>query len=380
MQQNTSFQKGLDKMSKVVYSLMFGLHDYVGHIYQYHCSISKVCKINSWKHIGLVPKDCKIDVPSSWEKVLAKGGWENKSLKQNLASTWKNFLFFKKFLKNKNSNDVLFIENFSLYNVLSIILALLFARPSCQFWILHRFVFPKYGIKTILYKAFHRMIKLRVGKNQLVLLTDSDLLAKEQSSLFKTEVTVVPIPHTKASDSTKNNSEEVSIWWPGGSTRWDKGLDYINMLSKELQLARGMKLFVANSAQGKIFDSENVIYLPTSLSTEEYYKLMKSVNLILLPYIPSEYKLRTSGIFVEAIASGAKVITFKNTWMAHELGKYNLDKYLAIDLEEFSLDRVMQVAKLNLEDKLDFMKSEYTAFHSEISLANVIKNLNFKHF
>jgi len=365
-------------MSKVIYSLMFGLHDYVGHIYQYHSSISKICEINSWEHIGLVPKNCKIDIPKSWKKLLAKGGWEDKSLKQNIISFWKNFLFFKNFLRNRKSDEVLFIEHFSLFNVLSLVLSLFFTKPKCQFWVLHRSVFPKFGIKTIAYKAFHWLVKLKSGRNHLVLLTDSDLLAKEQSSLFKKKVTVVPIPHTNISSGIeKKYSEEISMWWPGGSTRWDKGLDYVNALSRQLQSKKGIKLILADSAVGKILKSENVIYLPTSLGSEKYYKLMKSVNIVLIPYIPSEYKLRTSGIFVEAITSGAKVITFKNTWMAYELGKYGLEEYLAINPEEFCFERVMQVIQLNLDDKIKFMKNEYEAFHSENNYANLIKDLSF---
>jgi len=365
-------------MPRVIYSLMFGLNDYVGHIYQYHSSISKICKINSWEHIGLVPKDCKIDIPKSWKNVLAKGGWENKSLKQNLVSSWKNFLFLKKFLRDRKSNDVLFLEHFSVFNIFSLVLSLLFTRPNCQFWVLHRFVFPKYGIKTVLYKVFHWLVKKKVGREHLVLLTDSDLLAKEQLILFKNAVRVVPIPHTNISDSNPENKylEGISMWWPGGSTRWDKGLDYINALSKQLLSKKEVKLIVAESAKGKIVDSENIVYLPTSLSSDKYYKLMKSVSLILVPYIPSEYKLRTSGIFVEAIAAGATVVTFKNTWMAYELGKYGLEDYLAINPEEFSLDRVMQIIDFNLDDKIKSMKNEYIVFHSENNYANVIKNLS----
>jgi hypothetical protein len=354
---------------KRIYSLMFGLKDYIGHIYQYHLSIAKVCKLNHWDHKGLIPKNCKIkDLPKSWQKVLADTDWENKNIWQNVVSCWQNYLFLKKFLKKTSENEIIFLEHFSVFNIFSLILGILFSKPKCSFWILHRFVFSSKRIKTTLYKILNALIK-----KKLTLLTDSDLLAKEQTQLFKREVNVVPIPHTKGDVSTtkKINHSNITIWWPGGSVRWDKGLDYIKLLSNQITTRKGVSLVLANSAKAKIFKSENIIFLSTDLSSDEYYKQMKATDLILLPYIPREYKLRTSGIFVEAITCGTKVITFKGTWMSYELEKYGLNN-LAINPEEFSIDKILEIYQLDLADKFQNMVIEYTKFHSEKNLASVL--------
>ena len=358
---------------------MFGLSNYIGHIYQYHRSISKICDLNLWQHVGLVPKDCQIEVPKSWEKVLSNGSWENKNLKLNLISCWKNFIFLKKFLGKRKSYDALFLEHFSVFNVLSLIGAIFFTCPKCQFWILHRYLFSKCGIKTILYKILHFLIKIKGGKEKLILLTDSDLLAKEQAALFKKKVIVVPIPHTNISigKGEKHDFKSISLWWPGGSTRWEKGLYYINLLSKELSTEKSIKLMVAENAKGKVIDSKNIVYLPTCLCSEEYYTLMRSVDIVLVPYVQEEYQQRTSGIFVEAVASGAKVITLKNTWMSYELEKYSLSDELAIMPDEFCLERIMKINQLELNGKLKHMSDSYNVFHSEKSYASIVRNIIF---
>lgn len=52
---------------------------------------------------------------------------------------------------------------------------------------------------------------------------------------------------------------------------------------------------------------------------DEYFSHFCKAGCILLPYSPTEYALRTSGIFIEALGLGRLVITTNGTWMAEEL-------------------------------------------------------------
>jgi hypothetical protein len=56
-------------------------------------------------------------------------------------------------------------------------------------------------------------------------------------------------------------------------------------------------------------------------SKDQYFTQFCRANVILLPYDPDIYALRTSSVFLEALGLGRLVITTNGTWMAHELGK-----------------------------------------------------------
>ena len=51
----------------------------------------------------------------------------------------------------------------------------------------------------------------------------------------------------------------------------------------------------------------------------DYFAALRQVACILLPYSPSAYAVRTSGIFLEAIGLGHFIVTTQGTWMASEL-------------------------------------------------------------
>jgi predicted SAM-dependent methyltransferase/glycosyltransferase involved in cell wall biosynthesis len=68
-----------------------------------------------------------------------------------------------------------------------------------------------------------------------------------------------------------------------------------------------------------IADLPNVRVLRGSLSDKQYGGLMASSDVVLLPYLSEEYRWRTSGVLIEALANGKPVIAPKNTWMAAQL-------------------------------------------------------------
>jgi glycosyltransferase involved in cell wall biosynthesis len=57
----------------------------------------------------------------------------------------------------------------------------------------------------------------------------------------------------------------------------------------------------------------------SSLSSEEYYRMLAEADVILLPYRRGDYAARTSGIFAEALAAGKPVIVTTGTWMSAQL-------------------------------------------------------------
>ena len=56
--------------------------------------------------------------------------------------------------------------------------------------------------------------------------------------------------------------------------------------------------------------------LTDALSIEDYYDLITQADIILLPYSTSRYRLRSSGVLVEALAAGKVVVTPRGSWLA----------------------------------------------------------------
>jgi glycosyltransferase involved in cell wall biosynthesis len=57
--------------------------------------------------------------------------------------------------------------------------------------------------------------------------------------------------------------------------------------------------------------------LQDPLSNEAYYDVLAGADIVLLPYDPLRYRLRSSGILVEAMAAGKVVVTTDEGWLGH---------------------------------------------------------------
>lgn len=357
------------------------LQDHIGHFYAYNKAVRQACIQNNWLHFSLVPKDCKIkNLPSDWLKKLTSDSMcENKTLGKKLLTQWKNifpyFLFFRK-LKKRKEQIYLMIEQFGLPELFILSLALFLFRPKVNLILLHRFSLKDLGKKAKCYLFLHKFLTKIYKKENLLLFSDSDLVAKSLSSFFNYEFNVLPIPHTAERDSLRNIRKDEFLWWPGGSTRPDKGLFYIKRISNLLAFQKSnYKLVVANSAKKKISNRKNVVFVESDLSPKEYNLYMQEMGLILLPYLPEEYHSRTSGIFVEAVTMGAIPVVIDGTWMAYELKKHDLNELILDFSKDDILKRFEQIQASNeIMQKLQKMKASYLNYHSINHYAKEMKN------
>lgn len=79
--------------------------------------------------------------------------------------------------------------------------------------------------------------------------------------------------------------------------------------------------------------SPTIRILTEPLSTSAYNDLLLSADGVLLPYDPTQYELRTSLIFLEAVGAGKVVLVSEGTWMADEMREIGLNGVL---VERFS--------------------------------------------
>ena len=359
-----------------IYSIIPSLKNYEGHQYEYNVAFTKAALINGWKYIKIIPKSCSFDdLENDWQKSIF--GMERKNKIKNL----KNFLPFLRFFRKikKAKNPILFIEDFTFIILFLFLICIFIVRPKMQIWLLFRFEHDVMIKKGKPYAYVVHLIELILGKKNVKYLTDSKLVAKRNGVFFKRDFKVLPIPNTKPIISSSiQKKDHYSFWWPGGLTREEKGLFRIKRLANLLKDSETKVILeIAKSAQNTISSNNNVNFLPTNLTREEYNKKMLNSDLLLLPYIEKSYGYRTSGIFVEAIVAGIIPAISKDTWMANELKKYNLEE-LIIDWE--SADLLKNLIKLcdssKIKEKIIVMQRKYLDIHNVENFAKKLKDIS----
>lgn len=166
--------------------------------------------------------------------------------------------------------------------------------------------------------------------------SDSSRLAHQLERLTTLPVEIWPLPHTtelgeearRKRDGRRKRLRVVSL----GNARDEKGilelLDAVRIIEAVGQADRFDFVFQVNDAAADIepairaFADEPRAYtrlLTESLSSEAYFDLLKSADIVALPYWRDIYMARTSGVFLEAVAAGKPVVCTDDTWMSDQL-------------------------------------------------------------
>ncbi|MGK7945541.1 MAG: glycosyltransferase [Microcystaceae cyanobacterium] len=67
------------------------------------------------------------------------------------------------------------------------------------------------------------------------------------------------------------------------------------------------------------YPSHQVKLIKDVMETEDYYQLLSSADLVILPYDQVSYRYRTSGVLTESLAAGKPVIVPNATWLAKQI-------------------------------------------------------------
>ncbi len=358
-----------------IYSIIPSLQNHEGHQYEYNKAFTKAANINGWNHIKIIPKECLIDnLKSDWYKLIF--GMDTKHKLKNL----KNFIPFLKILKKikKTKNSILFTEDFTIVTLFLFFICIFLVRPKMQLWLLFRFEYDVMIKKGKPYAYILFFIRLILGKKNVKYLTDSELIAKRNGKFFKNDFSILPIPHTNVNIcKSVMKKDYLSFWWPGGLTRKEKGLFRIKRLANLLENSeKRIILEISKNAQSVIPSNSHINFLPINLPKKEYDEKMVNTDLILLPYLESSYRYRTSGIFVEAIVAGNIPVVSRDTWMAHELKKYDLTE-LIVDWESIDLLMILTsiCADEKIKKKLLLMRRKYLDIHNVDNFARKLKSI-----
>lgn len=183
-------------------------------------------------------------------------------------------------------------------------------------------------------KAF-RLLERAANSAKIRIVTDSERLSSHIARLTSLPVGVVPIPHVPEleGNSSAGRMKDAPLRVTSlGNARDEKGilelLQAVRIIEAAGQAHRFHFDLQVNDPAADItpaieaFAAENwsnVTLHREALNSDAYYALLARSDVVALPYWRSIYEARTSGVFLEAIASGKPVLCTDDTWMSDEL-------------------------------------------------------------
>ncbi len=270
---------------------------------------------------------------------------------------------------------VFFYESFTSGDLLSFILAAAcFAKQKDRLWILFRFV---RGKKEMALQAFLIKLLRKIRPQQLVVLTDSELLISHLEKQFHTPIQL--LSHyfsTITPKKTEMDSDKIVCSWLGGP-RMEKGFHAIErLMALPDESSAKFKLILSEKGPSTHTNLLSIQRTKENLSWQEYETEFLKSTVILLPYDPSSYAYRTSGIFIEAVVNGKIPVVRAGTWLAYHLKQFDLDE-LIMDWEHplFFTQLFELLQNKEMHQKLKTMQKTFSEFHSEPSFVSRINQL-----
>ncbi|BBK43972.1 hypothetical protein STVA_39920 [Allostella vacuolata] len=179
------------------------------------------------------------------------------------------------------------------------------------------------------YRYAIRKLAATVGRDRVFLCTAAPALARALSRIFDHPCRLSPMPirlgHPAVPTADAAPAHDVAVI---GEFRPERGSlllpDILRRLGR-LRPGRSAMIQVRSAEQvGPLRHAADQASVPLStlvgdLGAEDYVRALLGARILLLPYRPERYALRTSGVFAEAVAHGRVVVAPARTWMAEQI-------------------------------------------------------------
>jgi hypothetical protein len=337
-----------------------------------------------------------------YKKIAMKEGHLNRLFRMVFRTFYTILFFYPSLIKslikqnNKKSDfipDVYFWESFHWVEIVGMIFFYLIKNKTCkkqQLWILCRF--DLYHIGTIYDDIPSKFGKIiirwlislihKLFRDNLRLISDSEILSSELSNYFKKQFITVPIPHSiclKNNFFIKRKHDFLKIFYAGRTKNRGRGEGVVKELLNN-DNGKNLWFLFENTKFDLCNEKLHIKLLPNYLSDEKYKKIItQNVDIIVMPYDPKRYGASTSGVFLECITAGVIPVVSSDTWMAYELEKYGLNELV---LEEWSchmwnniITNIINSSKLI--EKINNMKSDYVRYHNPKSFGRICRSIYF---
>ncbi len=357
-------------------TLLTNANENIGHEVTYAAALSEALTALGWESHVCLPKKARLSQSqANWHATLEPPPYRG--------ATWRDIAQFSKSLAQtlttliaRDKPAVLFLETFALPHLLALLMALVrLTRRDLQVWLLYRFNFQS-AKKALVYRAMNALIEWLIGRGNLVHVTDSETMRTMLQPMLHAPMYVLPVVPTRDAELQINaqhrQTDVIACWWPGRPLP-EKGLRAIEQFARvQSALAVNVELMVAQSAHiTQLTGACKVVPLPDAVDRARYWQLMRDVDVVLLPYEPSAYRWRTSGVFTEAISIGQRVAVTPDTWAADELRRYDLGELI---LQSWQSERIVEdvcalAHRSDMQVKLERMQAAYCEFHCQRGFA-----------
>ena len=245
---------------------------------------------------------------------------------------------------------------------------------------------PVFQRHTLLLKKVLKSYQKWIDAGVVCLGTDSHRHATEYKLLAGIEVQVFPhpkvqVPEWNHSDPAKRFSNSPVLFSCLGPARLEKGVDILQaailhlfkvqpdlnakfIIQWNLEILQEDGSVLARSPE--LEQSDQVLFLTSNLSSEEYDTYLSQSDCIILPYRRQAYYTRLSGIAIEAAMSGIPLIYTEDTWLEDAVAQYGAG--LGVANEDYlSLAEAINLMARNIEQYLAHAKEKAPlarAYHS----------------
>jgi hypothetical protein len=285
-----------------------------------------------------------------------------------------NYFILTKQFKRLKKDDLVYIDGYSFYFLISLILYLLTNRNRNKLVIWIRYPYDNI-IKKNIFKFFIYLINID-SSGQLITITENFKLARLLNKRFSIKIPTLPSHHKIEKIYIKNrkfNNSKINILCPGSFRPEKYGKNLVNFLENNIKIK---KIFVLNIHKEfnnfyKNIYKINFRFIKNDLKKSEFVNEINNCDFVILPYDFLDYKLRTSGIFFETISMGKIVFVTSNTIMSEDLKKNNLEKLIVKDWSNITVQDFINIKNDKLiRKKLIKMKKNYVKMHSKENFIN----------
>ncbi len=193
--------------------------------------------------------------------------------------------------------------------------------------------------------CLNRFYQSKLFPHKVRFYTDTLQLIERYNSLSSIEFLEIPVPFrqekltanlTKYKDKENNKLRHLVYL---GDARTEKGYLHLPQIvenlwddylaTKKVKITIQSNLSIEGGEEGILaarlkleqYSDNQVKIIKETMNTEEYYQLLASADLVIIPYDINSYKYRTSGVLTESLAAGKPVIVPANSWLATQIDK-----------------------------------------------------------
>ncbi|MCC7359397.1 MAG: hypothetical protein IT317_07965 [Anaerolineales bacterium] len=382
-----------DRLAPLTLSIMYCLDSEQGHIFSYNRAFGEAARLLGWEHRATVRAAARVaELPPGWTRTLGaqryffRGGLPLKFEKEwRLIVTLARYL--RALLRTETRPIILVLEWFHLVHLFAFCASLLAVprRRELSALFVYRFAFPN-NRDRILYKLIMAVVRALIGREHVTIFTETEVAAAALRRDLGQPAHLLPIPNVVLPDepvsppawaSTPERAGKLVCWWPGVPAV-DKGLALIERLTTLASPAARELVVVADQRAGLSPHPGGcgVHLLADHLSRAEYAGWLATMDVALLPYAPSAYANRTSGVLADAVCMGKLPVVRDGTWLARELRRYALEA-LIVDWDDPDLPQTLisLAQDAAVRAQLERMSADYLAFHGIRGYARTLERV-----